>query len=163
MIYWRWRPGSIELAPQHVSEIVDQALLLSEADIRALKVQVETDYEEIPIILLDRARLLQALLNIVRNGAQSMPDGGVLRVSIVLKKPSMVQIRISDQGKGIPPNALKHVFDPFYSTKLKGSGLGLPITWRIIQDHGGKLEVESKVDEGTTFIISLPLRTVSAE
>jgi len=157
------RPGSIELAPQHVSEIVDQALLLSEADIRALKVQVETDYEEIPIILLDRARLLQALLNIVRNGAQSMPDGGVLRVSIVLKKPSMVQIRISDQGKGIPPNALKHVFDPFYSTKLKGSGLGLPITWRIIQDHGGKLEVESKVDEGTTFIISLPLRTVSAE
>jgi len=157
-------PSAIELKSQHLSEIVDQALLLADADIKSLKVEVKTDYDRnIPEVLLDRARLLQALLNIVRNGAQSMPNGGVLRVSIALKNPAIVQIKISDEGKGIPPNALKHVFDPFYSTKLKGSGLGLPITWRIIQDHHGKLEVESKVDEGTTFIISLPLRTALEE
>jgi len=152
-------PGKIELKPQPLSEIVDQALLLANADIKALNVQVDTDYDQsIPEILLDRARLLQALLNIVRNGAQSMPDGGILHVSTVMKRPDTVQIRIRDQGKGISKNAVNHVFDPFYSTKIKGSGLGLPITWRIIQDHDGKIEVESEINEGTTFIISLPLR-----
>jgi len=153
------RPSQLELAPQHLSEILDQALLLANADFMALNVEVKREYDpSIPEVLLDRARLLQALLNIMRNGAQAMPDGGVLQVSTAIKKPDMVQIRIRDQGKGISQNALKHVFDPFYSTKIKGSGLGLPITWQIVQDHGGNIQVESKKDEGTTFIISLPLQ-----
>lgn len=157
-------PGKIELQPQYISEIVDQALLLADADIKVLKVQVETDYDRaLPMIPLDKARLLQALLNIVRNGAQSMPSGGVLHVSIARKEPDFAQIKIHDQGKGISPNALKHVFDPFYSTKLKGSGLGLPITWRIIQDHGGKIEVDSQIGEGTTFTISLPMHAALDE
>lgn len=152
-------PGKIELKPQHLSEVVDQALLLANADIIALKVGVERNYDpSIPEVLLDRARLLQALLNIVRNGAQSMPDGGVLHVSTAMINSTMAQIRIRDQGKGISENALKHVFNPFFSTKLKGSGLGLPITWQIIQDHGGTIEVKSKMNEGTTFIISLPVQ-----
>ena len=157
-------PSQIKLEPQHLPEILDQALLLANADFIALKVEVEKDYDpSIPEVLLDRARLLQALLNIVRNGAQSMPDGGILRVSTTMKNPTTAQIRISDQGKGISENALKHVFDPFYSTKLKGSGLGLPITWRIIQDHGGNIEVESEINKGTSFIISLPLQTPENE
>jgi signal transduction histidine kinase len=158
------RPEKINLQREHLSDIVDQALLLADADIRALKVQVETNYDPtIPEVLLDRARLLQALLNIIINGAQAMPNGGVLRINTSLEKDSTVQIRIQDGGKGISSNALKHVFDPFYSTKIKGSGLGLAITWRIIQDHGGKIEVESEINEGTTFIISLPLRTAHDE
>jgi signal transduction histidine kinase len=152
-------PDKLKLQPEHLSEIVDQALLLADADIRALKVDVETLYDPaIPKVLVDRARLLQALLNIILNGAQAMPNGGVLHVNTMLKNES-AQIRIQDGGKGISPNALKHVFDPFYSTKIKGSGLGLAITWRIIKDQGGKIEVESKIDEGTIFTISLPLQT----
>jgi signal transduction histidine kinase len=157
-------PSQIELESQHLSEVLDQALLLASADFIALNVEVERDYDpSIPEVHLDRARLLQALLNIVRNGAQAMPNGGVLRVSTTMKNPDTVQIRISDQGKGISENALKHVFDPFYSTKIKGSGLGLPITWQIIQDHGGNIEVESEINKGTTFIISLPLQSPKDE
>jgi signal transduction histidine kinase len=157
-------PSQIELESQHLSEVLDQALLLASADFIALNVEVERDYDpSIPEVHLDRARLLQALLNIVRNGAQAMPNGGVLRVSTTMKNPDTVQNRISDQGKGISENALKHVFDPFYSTKIKGSGLGLPITWQIIQDHGGNIEVESEINKGTTFIISLPLQSPKDE
>lgn len=158
------RPGKITFKPEHLSEVINKALLLADADIKSLNVKVETDYDDsLPIVLLDRARLLQALLNIIRNGAQSMPEGGTLQVS-TRQTPGgeSVQISIRDQGKGISPNAVKHVFDPFYSTKLKGSGLGLAITWRIIQDHGGKIAVESEPGQGTTFIISLPMRTVNS-
>jgi signal transduction histidine kinase len=158
------RPGKITFKPEHLSEVINKALLLADADIKSLNVKVETDYDDsLPIVLLDRARLLQALLNIIRNGAQSMPEGGTLQVS-TRQTPGgeSVQISIRDQGKGISPNAVKHVFDPFYSTKLKGSGLGLAITWRIIQDHGGKIAVESEPGQGTTFIISLPMRTANS-
>ncbi|MEO6906722.1 MAG: ATP-binding protein [Abditibacteriaceae bacterium] len=154
------KPDTIKFEPQNLSEILDQALLLADADIKGLKVQVEKNYDaNIPDALLDRSRLLQAFLNIIRNGAQAMPDGGVLRVRTTMRENAM-EIRIQDQGKGISSNALKHIFDPFFSTKIKGSGLGLPITWRIIQDHEGTMNVESSPNEGTTFIISLPLRTV---
>src|SRR5690606_7165813 len=116
---------------------------------------VETEWGEVPPALLDSNRLLQALLNILRNGAQSMPDGGVLHVATRLvqrheKAPRLLEIDVRDTGVGISERAVKQVFDPFFSTKITGSGLGLAVTRRIVEDHGGHIEVFSHVGDGTT-------------
>ena len=164
------RARPLQLAPESMGEIIEHALLLAEADLRAYNVQVERDLApDLPLMCVDRARLLQALLNTLRNGAQAMPDGGILRVATRLEpvQPDaaageQLKIQIADSGTGISERALKQVFDPFFSTKVSGSGLGLPVTRRIIQDHGGHIEVESSEGSGTTFTFLLPLHRADA-
>ncbi|PQV63748.1 Signal transduction histidine kinase, nitrogen specific [Abditibacterium utsteinense] len=157
------RPRPLDFQPHSVNEIVEHSLLLADADIKGCGASVERDLApDLPPVPLDRGRLLQVLLNTIRNGAQAMPDGGTLRVATRLSQrlgetTHMVEIEVRDSGVGIPSRALKSVFDPFFSTKVSGSGLGLAVTKRIIQDHGGKIDVSSEEGVGTTFIFSLPL------
>jgi len=157
------RPRPLQLRPESLNEIADHALLLAEADLRAARATIERDYDpHLPPVPADRSRLLQALLNTIRNGAQAMPDGGAIRLSTRFlpsygHTPDMAQISIADSGIGISDRALKQVFDPFFSTKVSGSGLGLAVTKRIIADHGGQIDVESQEGRGTTFLFSLPL------
>jgi len=159
------RPRPLQLRPESLNEIADHALLLAEADLRAAGATIERDYDpHLPLVPADRSRLLQALLNTIRNGAQAMPDGGPIRVSTRLvpsqgQSPDMAQISVADSGVGISNRALKQVFDPFFSTKVSGSGLGLAVTKRIIADHGGQIDVESQEGRGTTFVFCLPLVT----
>ena len=160
------RARPLQLQPESINEIAEHSLLLAEADIRAYNVSVERTFApDLPLICVDRARLLQAFLNTIRNGAQAMTDGGTLRIATRLKSEPVeegaepcesVEIEIADSGNGIPQRALKQVFDPFFSTKVSGSGLGLPVTRRIIEDHGGRIDVSSREGEGTTFIFKLP-------
>ena len=154
------RPRALDLQPHSINALVSHALLLADSEIQAHKVSVEKNFdEELPPILLDRSRLLQAILNIIRNGAQAMPEGGILRVSTRRSEAGeWAEIEVEDEGAGISGHALKHVFDPFFSTKLKGSGLGLAITRRIIQDHDGEIDVFSEPNEGTKFVLNLPFR-----
>lgn len=154
------RPRRLNAQPESLMAIAEHAILLADADIQALAVSIERNYDEtLPPVMLDRSRAVQAVLNIVRNGAQAMPEGGVLAVS-TRRSPDgkWAQIEIHDTGVGMGSNALKHVFDPFFSTKLKGSGLGLAVTRRIMQDHDGDIDVHSEPGQGTTFILSFPLR-----
>jgi PAS domain S-box-containing protein len=165
----------LNLEPHSINEIIERALLLAEADIKANKVEVQKSLADIPIALLDRSRLLQALLNIIRNGAQAMSEkhGGTLYISTSLSLPPhsvktthpdalpLIDIEVRDEGRGISAQALRQVFDPFFSTKLSGSGLGLSVTRRIVQDHGGEISVESQPGEGTAFVLRLPLRPAS--
>ena len=72
--------------------------------------------------------------------------------------PSMIEIEVRDEGRGISPQALRQVFDPFFSTRISGSGLGLSVARRIVQDHGGEISVESQPGEGTTFVLLFPMR-----
>ncbi|HEX8463572.1 MAG TPA: ATP-binding protein [Abditibacterium sp.] len=159
------RPRGLDLQPHSINEIVEHALLLADSDIRNYNVQVEKNFEtDLPPMMVDRGRLLQALLNTIRNGAQAMPDGGHLRVATRLgQHPAdgapRLEIEIADSGVGISQRALQSVFDPFFSTKVSGSGLGLAVTKRILQDHGGYIEVSSEEGVGTTFIFCLPLET----
>jgi len=156
------RARPLQLAPESINEIAEHALLLAEADLRAYNVTLERELApDLPLLCVDRARLLQALLNTMRNGAQAMPDGGVLRVATRLlpateARPETLQIEVGDSGIGISERALKQVFDPFFSTKVSGSGLGLAVTRRIIQEHGGHIEVDSAEGRGTTFFFLLP-------
>ena len=154
------RARPLQLAPESINEIAEHAILLAEADIRAYNVNVERDFApDLPMLCVDRARLLQALLNTIRNGAQAMPDGGVMRVATQLchsQGQQCARIEVADSGTGISARALQQVFDPFFSTKVSGSGLGLAVTKRIIQDHKGRIEVQSEEGQGTTLVFILP-------
>ncbi len=162
------RPRELDLQPQAINEIVERALLLADADIKAAGVEVKKQLApDLPPLLADGRRLLQALLNTIRNGAQAMPDGGLLVVATRAVRQDAasvgLEIEVRDSGVGIAPKALQQVFDPFFSTKIRGSGLGLAVTLRIIRDHGGDINVYSEEGAGTTFIMSLPLRRAALD
>jgi signal transduction histidine kinase len=99
----------------------------------------------------------QVLLNLIKNAMQAMTRDGTLTVQTG-HTPDAVWVSIADSGGGIAPDQISHIFEPFFTTKKKGTGLGLMIVQRIVRQHGGHIEVESDVGQGTTFRISLPLR-----
>ncbi len=158
------RPRPLDFQAQSLNEIVEHSILLADADLKNCGAVLEKDLApDLPPVWADRGRLFQAFLNTIRNGAQAMPDGGVLRVSTRLRPPTrptetaQLEVEIRDSGVGIPAKALQSVFDPFFSTKVSGSGLGLAVTKRIIQDHGGQIAIESEENRGTSFTFSLPI------
>ncbi len=118
--------------------------------------------EDLPRARADAEQLRQVFLNLAINAVQAMPSGGKLTISTALRKPGrratpMVEVRFRDTGVGIPQAELKNLFIPFYTTKDKGTGLGLPISQRIIENHGGTIEVRSRVGAGSTFTGVLPV------
>ncbi|RLA82075.1 MAG: hypothetical protein DRG36_00215 [Deltaproteobacteria bacterium] len=111
----------------------------------------------------DGELLKQVFYNVVLNAVQAMPEGGTLRVSTTrrrsrIKGQRMVEVVVADSGVGIPPEDLQRIFSPFFTTKERGTGLGLTVVHRIVEVHGGLVEVESEVGKGTTFRISIPLK-----
>jgi signal transduction histidine kinase len=132
------------------------ALLRPELEDRGLKVVSELA-SGLPAVLFDPAQLKQVLVNLIKNAMQAMPPQGTLTVRSG-STPEAVWMAVSDTGPGIPPEQLNRIFEPFYTTKNKGTGLGLLIVQRIIRDHGGRIELESTVGKGTTFKLWLPLR-----
>jgi signal transduction histidine kinase len=114
--------------------------------------------ETIGPVRVDATRMKRALLNIIANAIEATPEGGRVEVSAVAVPPSKFRILISDTGKGIPEDKLSTIFEPFFSTKgSKGTGLGLPVMKKIIEEHGGEVTIESEVDKGTTFKIVMPV------
>jgi signal transduction histidine kinase len=108
-------------------------------------------------VLADTAQMHQVLVNLITNAIQSMRPGGELRVATRGEPGQTARIVIADNGQGIPPDALPHIFDPFFSTKgTEGTGLGLSVSYGIVKNHGGRLRVESTVGEGTTCSVELP-------
>jgi signal transduction histidine kinase len=107
-------------------------------------------------VRLDAAQLKQALVNLVKNAIQAMTKGGTLTVASGATAEN-VWMTVSDTGYGIPPEQLSRLFQPFQTTKERGSGLGLMIVQRIIRDHGGRIDLESVVNRGSTFKVWLPL------
>lgn len=112
--------------------------------------------ETLPTTLGDANQLKQAFLNIITNAIQSLPDGGVITVTTSQKGGSIV-VRIEDTGPGIPGDVMSKLFVPFFTTRKAGSGLGLAVTKRIIDNHGGDIEVMSEGGKGTAFNISIPI------
>ena len=110
----------------------------------------------LPELHADAALLRQAVLNLALNGCQAMPNGGKLTMSAAVEKDRRVSITIEDTGIGIPSDKLDSIFDLYYTTKPEGSGIGLSIVYRIVQLHGGEIEVQSTEGRGTSFRILLP-------
>jgi signal transduction histidine kinase len=107
-------------------------------------------------VYVDRALLQQAVLNLVLNAVEAMPDGGQLRV-VLSRRSDMAEITVGDTGKGISPENRQKIFQLFYTTRPGGSGIGLASTFRIVQLHNGSIDFTSEVGRGTTFRIELPL------
>jgi two-component system NtrC family sensor kinase len=124
-------------------------------------VAVETSLrEDLPAVPCDQSQIQQVVLNLVLNAAEATQSKSDRRVTIsTAAGDGVVLLAVSDNGEGIPPENLARIFDPFFTTKSdgKGVGLGLAVSFGIIEAHGGDIEVNSQVGEGTTFTVSLPL------
>lgn len=148
--------------------LVEEALVLTEKDLSKHHIQVETKFHGRPKACVVAGQIEQILLNLVINARQAMPRGGRLRLE-VHENPAtrMVEIRICDSGVGIPPEQLRLIFEPFYTTKEPdehghgGTGLGLSVCRQIIEQHHGRIRVESVVGKGSTFTVKLPIHKIA--
>lgn len=135
------------------------SLLEHEAEERRIRLDSVVP-EKLRTVHGDETQISQVLLNIVVNAFQAMPEGGACCITVREREADgkgWAEIVVQDSGVGIKSEHLSRLFDPFYTTKANGSGLGLAIAYRIIQDHGGVIEVSSSQGSGTTFVIRLPL------
>jgi PAS domain S-box-containing protein len=151
------RPTQPELQPTNVNEVVAETLTLMEREVGDRDILVERELAEgLPRILLDHAQLKQAFYNIIKNALQAMRSGGILRIRTEADD-THITISFIDSGHGIAPERIGQLFEPYFTTKQNGTGLGLMIVQRIVREHGGTIEVESDKDRGTTFRIKLPI------
>ena len=151
------RPVELRLAETDLRRLIEDVVLLAAPDAERHGVDIRRDLppEELPVNV-DVDLIKQAVLNVVINGVQAMPDGGTLAISAVRQDGSaMVEIR--DQGSGIPPEVQDKIFNLYFTTKKAGSGIGLPMAYRIVQLHHGAVEFASEENVGTTFRLILPL------
>ncbi len=147
------RPA-FERAP--LRAILDETLEFLRHEIADRDVIVEVDeIGEIPNALVDRGQIKQVFFNIIRNAIQAMQHGGVLRITLS-SDDRFVAVAFKDTGPGIPADELGAIFEPYFTTKNEGTGLGLMIVQRIVRDHGGEIEVHSEPNAGTTFTVFLP-------
>jgi two-component system sensor histidine kinase AtoS len=141
-----------------IAPVFDEILQLLKPQLEREQISVHKGFDALPLITLDREQMKQVALNLLMNAIQAMPEGGRLDLSARVSEDNLwMKLSVRDSGIGIPPEDLKKLFDPFFSTKEGGIGLGLSIAHRIIDQHHGKVEVESHPGEGTTFHLWLPL------
>lgn len=157
------RTGSIEFKPVAINNVLKETLALLDHQFRTSSVVVDLDLEsELPEILGNVGKLQQVFLNLFLNAKDAMSGGGVLRVQTISNGD--IEVIIGDTGSGISAEHLRRIYDPFFTTKSapaegrrRGTGLGLSISYGIIQEHAGKIEVESKEGQGTTFHLEFPI------
>lgn len=153
------KPKTVVLEEQNVVPVIQNIVSLLAFEARKKNVHLHFDcHEEIIQIECDENRLKQVFLNFIKNGIEAMPNGGDLYVRVNIQKNN-VQISIQDNGVGIPEEKIKKLGEPFYTTKKNGNGLGLMVSFKIIESHNGKVYVESEPNKGTTFNILLPAKT----
>lgn len=152
------RPSEIKKEENNIIEILEESLDLISIQSNKYKIKITRDYPKTPLLLnSDKAQLKQLFLNILLNSAQAMNSGGELKIEVHPKDNHKILITVTDTGEGIPEDKLDNIFDPFFTTKSGGTGLGLSICYGIIESHKGEIEVKSKVGQGTTISITLPL------
>jgi two-component system sensor histidine kinase PilS (NtrC family) len=147
------RPGSPKIAAVDVSAVLDELALLAAGDPRFAGIEIRRAYPPGVSMPLDRQQLYQAMLNLVINGAEAMPDGGVLTIGL---GPGEREIFVEDSGPGIPENIRNRIFNPFFTTKDHGTGLGLATVHAIVEAHGGSVSVAAGSRGGARFVIQLP-------
>ncbi|MCI0746819.1 MAG: ATP-binding protein [Verrucomicrobia subdivision 3 bacterium] len=151
------RPSPPKLAPANLNDAVRETvdLLRPEIENRGIAVH-EKLVRHLADSPFDAGQMKQVLVNLIKNALQAMTRGGILTLETGQTSEG-VWVKVSDTGGGIPEDQINRIFEPFYTTKKKGSGLGLMIVQRIVRDHGGRIELESRLKQGTTFRIWLPL------
>jgi signal transduction histidine kinase len=145
--------------------LVEETLILTDKDLSKHRIHIEKKYHGRPQAAVIPAQIEQVLLNLIINARQAMPRGGHLRLEVRENaRTQMVELSIADSGVGIPPDRLRLIFEPFFTTKEPdanghgGTGLGLSVCRQIIEQHQGRIRVESVVGKGSTFILKLPMQ-----
>lgn len=143
--------------PWNVNDIIEEAIKSFEEELRDMNIEVKTELtDNPPTISVDRYRLTTAIMNLIKNAIEAMEKPPkVLCIASYIKNGN-IEILVSDTGKGIPEDKLRYVFDPFFTSKIYGTGLGLTFARRIIQEHKGTISVKSEPGKGTTVTIRLP-------
>jgi signal transduction histidine kinase len=134
---------------------VDEVLVLLEHQVDPGTLKIVREFPPALTWTVDRQQFRQVVWNLCLNAVQAMPEGGELRVSMTAVARRLV-VRVNDTGEGIATADLGQIFEPFFSTKSGGTGLGLALVHRIVQDHGGEVDVQSRSGAGSTFTLTLP-------
>lgn len=154
------RPGVVGLHDINVQTLIEHIMALMQFEAEERHVQLEhTVGNDVPTVRGDETHISQVLVNIIVNAFHAMPDGGLCRISVVertVDEKPWVEIAVEDSGVGIPQEELPRLFEPFYTTKSNGTGLGLAVAYRIMQDHGGTIEVSSVPGSGTRVVTRFP-------
>jgi signal transduction histidine kinase len=156
------RPMDLDLREHDLRRVINQTLELAGAELKEHSVAIESELPSTAVpVRIDGELMRQVLLNLLLNAMQAMPSGGLVRVSI-RRDQRVAIVEIADNGVGIPASVLPRIFDLYFTTKPRGSGIGLAMTYRIIQLHGGAMDVQSNADpsspaRGTTFTLRLPI------
>ncbi len=150
------RPTQPQREPVEVTSLLEDTLKGMEREISDRGVWVEREFpEKLPTLQLDKGQMHQAFYNLIRNALQAMTGGGILTLGVRVSDTA-VAVSFSDTGSGIQAEDLGAIFQPYHTTKEEGTGLGLMIVQRIMQDHGGQIEIETRPDQGTTVTLLLP-------
>jgi signal transduction histidine kinase len=153
------RPLQLNVQRASLEELLTRLITLFQEEASSHHIEIHREIpSDLPSVPIDSDRLTQAFINIIKNGMEAMEQGGTLRVQARVLK-NQVEVVIADSGPGIPPDRLEKVFNYYYTTKETGTGLGLPIAHRIIEAHGGQLELESQAGSGTKVKVTLPIGT----
>lgn len=153
------RQSKPQKSTTNINAIITECVLLSQKQAAFKDITVQSRLApQVPDQMLDKGQIEQALINLILNAVEATPEGGTIGVNTAYApETDTIEIEISDTGTGIQPENLSKLFEPFFTTKETGTGLGLAITHGIIEQHSGTIEVESTVDEGTSFHIFLPV------
>src|ERR1700730_13746613 len=150
------RPTRPQLRPENVNAIVEEAVRFFAPEIKDRDIVVEQELRsDLPLLQLDRDQMKQAFYNVIKNSFDAMKSRGILRIRTDMDE-SHVIVRFTDTGGGISAENLSRVFEPYFTTKTSGTGLGLLIVRRIVREHGGELSIESSEGKGLTLTIRLP-------
>lgn len=159
------RPSKPNVKPENINDVVDNIARILETQAKEKSVEIVRRFShDLPKVWIDREQMKQVFMNVILNAIQAMQDGGSIVIATSLSARNdgelireYVQIEIRDTGVGIPEENLEHIFDPFFTSKDEGSGLGLAVSHQIVQEHGGFMTVESQLGKGTAFFVHVPI------
>jgi signal transduction histidine kinase len=159
------RPSKPNVAPENVNDVVDNIARILETQAKEKGMAILREFSDsLPKVWIDREQMKQVFMNLILNAIQAMQEGGSISIATRAvsrsgTEPSgeFVQVEVRDTGIGIPEANVQHIFDPFFTSKDEGSGLGLAVSHQIVQEHGGFVTVESTVGKGTAFFVHVPV------
>jgi two-component system sporulation sensor kinase A len=151
------KPTAVVFKNKEIKSLIKDVVTLINTQAHMNNVQIFVEFEpDVPMIMCEENQLKQVFINILKNAIEAMPNGGVINLKVRVKEKGKVSICFVDQGLGIPEDRIPKIGEPFYTTKEKGTGLGLMTSYKIIENHEGELKISSIVNKGTTVEVILP-------
>jgi len=153
------KPGSPKLTLCRIEDVIEKNITFLSMQMKEKEYAIKKDYQNfLPVIQADADMLYQSFLNIFLNAMQSMPNGGIIEVAI-RSNGKMITINFDDEGQGIAEDILEKIWDPFFTTKEMGTGLGLGMVKNIIESHGGNIQIDNRTHGGTRVTVKLPVES----